>query len=442
MTITAPELLMPAGDFEKMQFAFTYGADAVYAGVPIFSLRARENAFNKQNIAEAIQYAHNLGKKLYLTMNIYAHNSKVQRFIDSFLEMYDLNPDAFIMTDAGLIKECLRLRPDAVIHLSTQANVTNWTTAAFWRDCGVRRIILSRELSLTEIAEIHERVPNIELEAFVQGAICVAYSGRCLISNYLSHRDANQGACTNSCRWQYKIAVEEGSLKEYEQRNFKEKEYEPLGAEYYVRPWSSGEEAFMKERFEIDEDEHGTYLMNSKDLCAIELLPELIEAGVCSLKSEGRTKSEYFVAMVSRAYRRAIDDLVAGRPFNKENLVDLVGTQNRTMTTGFLMKRPNEYGQNYDDGWSAALNHRYAGRVKEYDDAAGIAWLEVKNRFSEGEMLEWITPTETISMPAEGIMNKKGIPTDVAHGGQIFGLKAPKEVNNFVIIRQKCPEQV
>lgn len=441
MTITAPELLMPAGDFEKMQFAFAYGADAVYAGVPIFSLRARENAFNKQNLAEAIKYAHDRGKKLYLTMNIYAHNSKVQRFLDSFLEMSELKPDAFIMTDAGLIKECLKLRPETVVHLSTQANVTNWMTAAFWRDCGVRRIILSRELSLTEIAEIHEKVPEIELEAFVQGAICIAYSGRCLISNYLSHRDANQGACANSCRWQYKIAVDEGSLKEYEERNVKESEYRPLGAEYYVKPWSSAEEAFMKERFEIDEDEHGTYLMNSKDLCAIELLPELQAAGVCSLKSEGRTKSEYFVAVVSRAYRRAIDDLVKGRPFNKENLVDLVGTQNRTMTTGFLMKRPNEYGQNYDDGWSAALNHRYAGRVIEYDQDLGIAWLQVKNRFAQGEMLEWITPTETITFPAERITKKEdGTIVEVAHGGQIFGIKAPKEVDKFVLVRQRCGE--
>jgi putative protease len=224
------ELLMPAGSLEKLKYAFHYGADAVYAGVPIFSLRARENDFNKQQIKEAIEYSHSLGKKIYLTMNIFAHNSKVDRFLDSFCEMAALGPDAFIMSDVGLINKAMKLRPNMPIHLSTQANVTNWTAVEYWRDLGVRRVILSRELSLKEIALMSQKVPDIELESFVHGAICIAYSGRCLISNYINHRDANQGTCTNSCRWDYSLAVDKGSLVEAEkERPNGKKEYVQLG---------------------------------------------------------------------------------------------------------------------------------------------------------------------------------------------------------------------
>ena len=431
----APELLMPAGDMDKLRYAFAYGADAVYAGVPIFSLRARENGFRKDSIIEGIEYAHALGKKIYLTMNIYAHNGKINNFVESFLEMSDLGPDGFIMTDSGLIKECLRLRPEAVVHLSTQANVTNWLDVQFWRDLGVRRIILSRELSIAEIAEMHARVPDIELEAFVHGAICVAHSGRCLISNYLNHRDANQGVCTNSCRWQYKLAVERQSLVAQEHEAVKEHEYQPLHADYVVSPWSNAEEKFMKETFPIDEDENGTYLMNAKDLCAVELLAQLRDAGVCSLKVEGRTKSEYYVAVVARAYRRAIDDLMAGKPFSKENLMELISTQNRTMTTGFLLKRPEEYGQNYDDGYSAPLTHRYAARLKNYDPETQIAWVDMKNRVEVGQTLEWLSPAETRLAQVTEIFTARNEATDTAHGGLVFGIRLPFTPDPLVLAR-------
>jgi putative protease len=449
MTTNSPELLMPAGSFEKMQVAFNYGADAVYAGVPIFSLRARENEFNKEFIVKALEYAHNLGKKIYFTMNIYAHNSKVQRFLDSFCEMSELNPDAFIMVDPGLINECLKLRPDTIIHLSTQANVTNWTAVAFWRDCGVKRIILPRELSITEIAEIHQKVSDIELEAFVHGAICVAYSGRCLLSNYLTHRDANQGACANTCRWEYKIAVEEKSLRDYELRrghvaeqhdastSGAESSYHPLQADYYLNVYSAEEQKFLDGKLQIDEDEHGTYLMNSKDLCAIELLQELQAAGVCSFKIEGRNKSTYYTGVVAGAYRRAIDDMLAGKPFNQENLLDLVGTQNRTLMTGFLTKRPEEYGQNYTDGASTALTHRFAGIVRKVED--DIAWVEVKNKLELGDNLEWIFRDKTVANVITKIINTKGEAVSSAHGGILWGLNLPgqTEIPELTLIRQK-----
>ena len=434
----APELLMPAGSPEKMRIAFAYGADAVYCGVPIFSLRARGNGFNKDNIGPAIEEAHRQGKKVYLTMNIYAHNSKVDRFLDSFCEMQDLNPDGFIMTDIGLISKAMKLRSEATFHLSTQANATNWAAVEFWRDLGVKRVILSRELKLKEIITIHEKVPDVELEAFVHGAICIAYSGRCLISNYMNHRDANQGTCTNSCRWDYQLSHEKGSLLEVEsQQIVQNEEYQKIEGTYYVSDKSRGDE-----RFELDEDEHGTYMMNSKDLCAIELLQELRDAGICSFKVEGRTKSMFYAAVVSRAYRRAIDDMHAGRPFNPDHLREVMTTANRTLMTGFLTRKPQEYGENFDDGGSLPLTHQFAGTIKHFNPANHMTEIEVKNRISVGDTIEWITPTETISETVEALFDTKGESFDVRNPGQSTVLKAPLEANDLTFIRKKMENRL
>lgn len=428
------ELLMPAGDFEKLKYAFAYGADAVYAGVPIYSLRARENGFNSETLKRAIDYTHNLGKRIYLTMNIYAHNSKVQRFLDSFCEMADYTPDGFIMTDAGLIAQALKLRPNTVIHLSTQANVTNWASAAFWRDQGVRRIILSRELAIKEIAKIHELVPDVELEAFVHGAVCIAYSGRCLISNYLNYRDANQGTCTNSCRWKYKLHVERGSLA---QDGIVDSAYEPLFGSYYVtekqRAENNAEHAYM----EMDEDEHGTYLMNAKDLCAIELLKDLQDAGVVSFKIEGRTKSIYYVSTIARAYRRAIDDFDAGKGFVSEHLAEVATTSNRTLMTGFLLKRPQEYGMNYEDGASQALTHRFVGQIVEYDLNRGIAWVEFKNKVEAGQVIEWVEPHQTTTSVVNGFIKPNGEVVYVANGGCKLGIEVGEIRSDFALLRMR-----
>lgn len=427
---------MPAGDPKKMRYAFAYGADAVYAGVPIFSLRARENGFNPATIREAITYAHSLGKKIYLTMNIYAHNSRVQSFINSFCEMADLEPDGFIMSDVGLIAQARKLRPKAIIHLSTQANATNWTAVEFWRDLGVKRVVLSRELSLKEISEIHRRVPEMELEAFVHGSICIAYSGRCLISNYLNHRDANDGTCTNSCRWQYNVGVVEKGLRALEADAVPEEpHYESLGNEYYVV-----EQNRLEQRFELDEDEHGTYMMNSKDLCAIELLEELKNAGVVSLKVEGRSKGLYYVASIARAYRRAIDDVVAGRPFRRENLDEAVSASSRTLMTGFLLKRPQHYGQNYTDGASRGATHTYAGQVLSIDRENHRARVLLKHRVGIGTQLQWITPTETLSTTVtEPFIGPDDTPRTELHGGYECWLPAPAGIEQETLLRIPLP---
>ncbi len=426
---------MPAGNFEKLKFAFAYGADAVYAGVPAFSLRARENDFNKDTIREAIEYTHRLGKRIYLTMNIYAHNIKVNRFLETFDEMSDLNPDGFIMTDPGLINKALKARPQSVIHLSTQANSTNWATVEFWRDIGIRRIILPRELSIKEMAAMHEKVPDIELEAFVHGAICIAYSGRCLISNYLTYRDANQGTCTNTCRWEYSLSLDKESLLETEMTRDVNEAYRPLVANYQLNEAIRAEKQFIQDKFDIDEDEYGTYLMNSKDLCAIELLQELHDAGICSLKVEGRSKSVYYAAITARAYRRAIDDLISGRPFNKDNLKELLSTANRTLMTGFLKKRPQEYGENFEDGLSLPLTHRFAGVVKDYDPNTESALLDVKNRIEVGDTFEWITPIQTTPLKVARFTTENGKAVNVAHPGLKYKTPAPFVPDGFTIVR-------
>ena len=275
-----PELLMPAGTFQKMEYAFAYGADAVYLGVPVFSLRARDNDFDHDELKRAVSFAHAQNKKVYVTANIFSRNSKINRFeleLDSIMEC---SPDAMIMSDPGLMASFRERYPDVPVHLSVQANCMNWQSVKFWnRSLNVSRIILSRELTIDEIAEIKQRVPEVELEAFVHGSICIAYSGRCMLSSYMSTRDANSGVCDNTCREKFKTHTYLEDLRN------------------------------PGEMYPIEEDSEGTYIMNAKDLCLIEHLGALRDAGVCSFKAEGRTKSLNYAALVARAYRQAIDDL-------------------------------------------------------------------------------------------------------------------------------------
>lgn len=432
-----PELVMPAGDFEKLRFALAYGADAVYAGVPLYSLRARENGFSVDSLAEAISYTHQRGKKLYLTMNIFPHNSKLRGFWDSFKVLSELSPDAVIMSDIGLIRRAREQFPEIAIHLSTQANVTNWMTAACYRDFGVRRIILSRELSLKEITVFHEQVPEVELEAFVHGAICVAYSGRCLISNYLNHRDANQGTCTQSCRWLYRLSYARGSLQEVE-KDFipPEKAYQALSGKFHLT-----EVKRPGEQFELDEDEHGTYLMNSKDLCAIELLAELRRAGVSALKVEGRSKSLYYLAVIARAYRQALADLNDDHDFNKEVLREVMSTSSRTLMTGFLLKHPQLYGENRDDGDSLPLTHIFSGQVKSFDQQRGMALVIFRNKVSLDDTLQWFTPSKTISAPVQEIISTDGRELSSVSGGIEAFLRPPFAVDEFTLLRRPLSQR-
>jgi U32 family peptidase len=425
------EILSPAGDMEKLKIAIAYGADAVYAGIPKFSLRTRETGFTPDNLREAVEYTHKNGKKIYLTLNIYPHNLKVDSFLKELDTVAALKPDALIMADPGMIALARKRYPEMSIHLSTQSNTVNWASAAFWRDLGLRRVILSRELHLDEIAEIHTSVPDIELEAFVHGAICIAYSGRCLISNYLHFRDANQGTCTNSCRWEYKLAYDRGSLldQEFEQAVYSYSESPPDG--FHVK-----ESQRPDERFPIGEDAHGTYLMNSKDLCAIELIPEIIKAGVCSLKIEGRTKSAYYTAITTRAYRRALDDHLAGRPFDPANLRDVMRLSNRTYTSGFYTRNPRQYGENFQDGYSAGIGAPVLGRIIGYDPQTSLAEIEVKNRFRTGETLTIITPDKDISFVLREMIDKGGNKKEAAHGGaDPVLILLPEDPGPFAFIR-------
>ncbi|MCF7823636.1 MAG: U32 family peptidase C-terminal domain-containing protein [Candidatus Marinimicrobia bacterium] len=438
MNKTRAELLLPAGNFEKLKYAFAYGADAVYAGVPRYSLRTRENDFRKESLIEAISYTHDLGKKIYLTMNIYAHNTKIKGFMTELERMLQYGPDAIIMSDPGLIAFTRKEFPELEIHLSTQANCTNWASAAFWRDQGVSRVILSRELSLKEITEIHKKVPDVELEAFVHGAICIAYSGRCLITNYMNNMDANQGTCTNSCRWGYNFGQKTPSLLALEAEEPIQivENYESPGHGYFLEePKRPGQ------HFNMLEDEHGTYMMNAKDLCSIELLGQMRDAGIVSYKVEGRTKSVYYAAMTARSYRKAIDDMLAERPFDSQNLEDLIGIAHRRYISGFYTKDPREYGQNYDDPSSLDFTHQNAGMVTNWDPDAALLEFEVKNQIAIGDRVEIISPDETILVTIDQLLNGRKRPVDAVHGGTGLAYTPfDHHPGQFAIMRKVLPE--
>ncbi len=435
-----PELLSPAGNLEKLKFALAYGADAVYAGIPRFSLRTRENDFNENSLIEGIRYAHRLGRKIYLTLNIYAHNTKVDGFLRELEKLAEWEPDGLIMADPGLILQAIKRVPQIPVHLSTQANATNWTTVEFWNDMGVKRIILSRELRLKEIAEIHEKVPEIDLESFVHGAICIAYSGRCLISNYMNHRDANQGTCTNSCRWEYQLGQHSGSLltEEKNQKTLNTGRGIRSGEkEYYVI-----EKERSNEEFPIEEDESGTYLFNAKDLCAIELLEDIRDAGVMSFKIEGRTKSAYYGAMTTRSYRKAIDDMVDEKGFDPTVLKDLMALSNRGYTTGFYTRNPWEFGENYHDNRSLERSHKSVGINCTWDKLNGLLWFDIKNKLSLGSKVEVIFPEGKQSIRVSDLRNHLGKKVEWIHGGAGRGaFPIEWDPGEFAIIRRKLYDE-
>jgi putative protease len=389
-----PELLSPAGTFRNMQYAFEYGADAVYAGQPRYSLRVRNNDFNAQRLADGIDYAHQLGKQFYVASNIAPHNSKISSYLRDIEPIIDMDPDALIMSDPGLIMLVKDRWPDTVIHLSVQANVVNWAAVEFWRRQGVSRIILSRELSLEEIAEIRDRCPEMELEVFVHGALCIAYSGRCLLSGYMNHRDPNQGTCTNACRWKYQ-AHEAKETTGGDVIPVQAQEFDPSTSTLGLGQPS--DQIFLLQEGTRDneympafEDEHGTYIMNSRDLRAIQHVQKLVELGVHSLKIEGRTKSHYYAARTAQAYRQAIDDAVAGRQFDRQLMDTLENMSNRGYTEGFFRRHVHDEYQNYERGTSISTRQQFVGEVKA-DKHESMLTIEVKNRFQLGDSLELMT---------------------------------------------------
>lgn len=432
MTLKVPELLLPAGDLERMRAAYDYGADAVYAGQPRYSLRARNNDFKLENLKTGIEEAHARGKKLFVASNILPHNAKIKTYLADMEPVIAMKPDALIMADPGLIMMVREKWPEQVIHLSVQANTVNYAGVKFWKSMGVERVILSRELSLDEVEEIRQQCPDTELEVFVHGALCIAYSGRCLLSGYFNHRDPNQGTCTNACRWDYKtIDTQEddaGDVKpQVIQFDFNKAmsdanqsfaacggaERHPLADKTYLIEEANRPGELMP----IMEDEHGTYIMNSKDLRAIEHIERLVKIGVDSLKIEGRTKSLYYVARTAQTYRQAIDDAVAGRPFNPALLADLDGLANRGYTDGFYERHHTHEYQNYLDGHSKSKRSQYVGEIGEVRD--GWAQVNVKNRFEVGDELEIIHPSGNIVIKLDAIRGKGGAMVDAAAGNGV-----------------------
>lgn len=420
------ELLSPAGTLKSMRYAFAYGADAVYAGQPRYSLRVRNNEFNHENLKIGIDEAHAQGKCFYVVVNIAPHNAKLKTFIKDLEPVVAMGPDALIMSDPGLIMMVREAFPDMAVHLSVQANAVNWATVKFWNQLGLTRVILSRELSLKEIEEIHQNVPEIELEVFVHGALCMAYSGRCLLSGYINHRDANQGTCTNACRWQY--GVEEGTENEVGEIVSKEsaKNEGCCQGEEEVQPTlgegPSTDKVFVlregtrpEEEMTAFEDEHGTYIMNSKDLRAIQHVERLVNIGVYSLKIEGRTKSHYYVARTAQVYRKAMDDAVAGRPFDPSLLNTLESLAHRGYTEGFLQRHKHNDYQNYETGSSVSIKQQFVGEFTG-ERQNGLAEVTVKNRFEVGDRLEMMTPKGNISFTLEKMENTKGEVTTIAPG--------------------------
>lgn len=458
--MNAPELLSPAGTFKNMRYAFAYGADAVYAGQPRYSLRVRNNDFKIDNLHKGIAYAHERGKQFYVASNIAPHNSKLRTYLRDMEPVIEAGPDALIMSDPGLIMMIRERWPDQVIHLSVQSNVVNFAAARFWQRQGISRIILSRELSLAEIAEIRAECPDLEIETFVHGALCIAYSGRCLLSGYFNHRDPNQGTCTNACRWKYNTVAaatdETGDLVPANSAR----------AHAGSGIWTPGQEgaqggliasgggsaaeatsataggtegqdelsALIEDRsrpgelMPVFEDEHGTYIMNSRDLRAVQHVPRLAEMGVTSLKIEGRTKSHYYVARTAQVYRRAIDDAVAGRPFDMRLMDELDNLANRGYTEGFYRRHVHDEYQNYEQGNSVGVHQQFVGEVIGYDPDRAMLEIDVKNRFAVGDGMELMLPGGNRRFMLEHIDNRRGEAVGAAPGsGHVVRIPVPGE---------------
>ena len=352
-----PELLLPAGNLDTLKTAVIYGADAVYIGGEAFSLRAKADNFDKESMTEAIAFAHERGVKVYVTVNIFAHNYDLPGAESYLKELSGIRPDALIVSDPGLFMMAKRLAPGIDLHVSTQMNTTNYESYLFWHELGAKRVVNARELSLKELKEIRARIPeDMEMESFVHGAMCISYSGRCLLSAYMTGRSANRGACTHPCRWNYAVVEEK-------------------------RPG---------EFFPVEENERGTYIFNSKDLCMIEHIPELIASGIDSFKVEGRMKTQLYVASVARAYRKAIDDYLEDPALYEQNLPlyreEIRKCTYREYTTGFYFGKPDETAQIYDSN-TYVKNYTFLGSVSEVLPDGSFR-IEQKNKFSVGDEIE------------------------------------------------------
>jgi putative protease len=401
------ELLAPAGDLEKLKAAVDYGADAVYFGGEMFSLRAGAGNMSIEEMAEGVSYSHQKGRRAYLTMNIFAHNEDIAALQNYVEKIRNIPFDAFIISDPGVMMILKETFPEAEFHLSTQANLTNYQTALFWYQQGVRRIVLARELTFPEIHEIRNSIPeDMEIEAFVQGAMCISYSGRCLLSNFMIERDANRGACAHPCRWKYSL-VEEKRPGEY---------------------------------YPVEEDDRGTYIMNSRDLCMLDHIPELAESGITSFKIEGRMKSAFYVATVVSVYRKALDQYLRNPKdyqFDPAWMKELKKVSHREFTTGFYFNKPTNQDQNYVTS-AYTREYSFVGVVKDYDEKTGIAVVEQRNKMSLGDVLEVFGPyTDYFEQKLDWMEDLEGNSLSAApHPQQILKMKMNQPVKPGFLLRK------
>lgn len=406
-----PELLSPAGLIKNMRYAFAYGADAVYAGLPRYSLRVRNNDFRLPNLEQGINEAHELGKKFFAATNILPHTAKIKTFIEDMEPIIAFGPDALIMADPGLIMMVKEKWPDMPIHLSVQANTLNSPAVKFWQSVGIERIILSRELSLEEVAKIRDDCPDVELEVFVHGSLCIAYSGRCLLSGYFNHRDPNQGTCTNSCRWNYKVKNNDDSSG-VENTGI----WQPESGEVTSQQYLLEEQGRPGEYMPIEEDEHGTYIMNSRDLRAVEHVHRLVDIGVDCLKIEGRTKSYYYTARATQIYRQAIDDAVSGKKFDRHLMTELESLAHRGYTDGFFERHPPQELQRYRDSSSRSQRQVFSGEVMEFDSDRNRILVDVKNKITLGDEMELLTAKGNYRFALNNITDHNGNSMECAPG--------------------------
>ena len=404
------ELLIPAGSLDVLKTAVVYGADAVYIGGEAFGLRAKAHNFSLEDMKEGVEFAHSRGVKVYVTANILAHNDDLEGVVQYFEELKSVKPDALIISDPGVFAIAKRVLPEMELHVSTQANNTNYGTYLFWYQQGAKRVVSARELSLKEIREIRARIPeDMEIESFMHGAMCISYSGRCLLSNFFTGRDANQGACTHPCRWKYSI-VEETRPGEY---------------------------------MPVYENERGTYIFNSKDLCMIEHIPELIDAGIDSFKIEGRMKTALYVATVARTYRKAIDDFKKDPELYRQNMEwykeEIGKCTYREFTTGFYFGKPGADAQIYDNN-TYVKNFTYLGTVENVDER-GFAKIEQKNKFSVGEMIEIMKPDgRNLQVEVKGIYDAEGQAQESApHPKQELYIDLGVAPEEYDILRRQEP---
>ena len=402
------ELLAPAGDLEKLKIAVQYGADAVYFGGEMFSLRAGAGNMTIAEMQEGTEYAHANGVRCHLALNVYAHNEDIEPLQEYLKEIRDIPVDAYIVSDPAVMQLLKAEIPSSEIHLSTQANMTNYITANYWRDHGVKRLVLARELSLNEIREIRQKLPeDTELEVFVHGAMCISYSGRCLMSNFMTGRDANRGACAHPCRYKYRV------------------EEEKRPGQYWP----------------VEEDDRGTYIFNSKDLCMLPHLPELIQAGISSFKIEGRMKSIFYIAHVIKAYRRALDAYYEDPDryvYDPAWADEMCKASHREFTTGFYFRQPTGEDQEYYNS-SYIRDYSFVGLVKSYDSATGIALVEQRNKMDIGDNIEVFGPTgDAFTQKLEYMTDEEGTPVDSApHPQQLLYIRMAQPVAEMYMLRKE-----